>query len=172
MDQPTHRSRELLNPPLRGWMVVTLLVAIALDLVPRHWFGWGPEALLLTLTFWALRAPAWCGFGLALLLGLAVDVGRGAVLGQTALAAIWLVWGVQTWRPRLLWFGPWGQAAHLVWLWAAVLLLQVAVRWVVVGEIDHGRGYWLAPLWMALLWPLWHGLLLWPQRVGGSVSPP
>ena len=80
-------------------MIVTLLGALALDLIPRPWTTvWGPEATLMTLTFWALRAPAWTGFGLTLLVSIALDVGRGAVLGQTALAAIWVVWGAQKWR--------------------------------------------------------------------------
>lgn len=171
MDQPSYRSRELLAPPAQGWMALTLLASVVLDLVPRLWVGWGPEATLLTLTFWALRAPAWCGIGLALFLGLLVDVGRSAVLGQTALAAVWLVWGAQQWRARLLWFGPWGQVAHLFWLWATVLALQAAVCWLAVGEFDPVRDYGWAPVWMALLWPLWHTLLLWPQRARSRTAP-
>ncbi|BBD76374.1 rod shape-determining protein MreD [Hydrogenophilus thermoluteolus] len=165
MEQPTHRSRELLSPPSRAWMIVTLLGALALDLIPRPWTTvWGPEATLMTLTFWALRSPAWTGFGLTLLVSIALDVGRGAVLGQTALAAIWVVWGAQKWRSRVLWFGPFGQAVHLVWLWAGALAVQVAVRWLVVGDGIFAYGYLLSPLWMALVWPIWYALLLWPQR--------
>ncbi len=164
MEQPTHRSRELLQPPRRSWWWLTLIVSLVLDLVPRPQGWFWPEFTLLTLSFWALRAPAWTGMAAALLVGTLLDVGRGVVLGQHALMFIGTIWAVQTWRSRILWFGAWGQALHLLPIWALAIALEAVLRWQMTPGAEGGVMVWLTPLLMTAVWPLWQALLLWPQR--------
>ncbi|MCX7946365.1 MAG: rod shape-determining protein MreD [Hydrogenophilus sp.] len=164
MSASANQSAELLAPPNRGWMGVSLIVALIFDLVPRVWGAVAPEITMMTLTFWALRAPQWCGMSVALGAGFLLDVGRGMVLGQSALAFVWVVWGAQRWRTRVLWFSGWGQAAHLVWLWGAALALETAARAVFAGGSWPPLHFWVTPLVMMGVWPFWQWVLLWPQR--------
>ncbi len=72
----------------RGRMLLTALVALILSVLPLpHWLAIArPAFLVLTVLYWSIAAPRAGGLTLGFASGLALDVFRGAVLGQHALA--------------------------------------------------------------------------------------
>jgi rod shape-determining protein MreD len=167
------RTTRVLQPPRLRFILSTLALAFFWDLIPKGGGGFWPEMTMAVLTFWALRDPQRVGVGAAFTLGVMLDVGRGAALGQEALAFVWVVHLAQRRAARILWFGAWGQALLLLPLWSLALALQAAVRLVAGGDWP-GWGYFGSAVTLVLLWPILSHGLLWPQwraaRAGGSAS--
>ncbi len=71
-----------------GRVLVTVVVALVLSVLPLPvWLGAvRPAFLVLTVMYWSIAAPRVGGIALGFFCGLALDVFRGAVLGQNALA--------------------------------------------------------------------------------------
>lgn len=72
----------------RGRMLVTAFVALLLTILPLpQWLAIArPAFLVLTVLYWSIAAPRAGGLALGFVSGLMLDVFRGAVLGQHALA--------------------------------------------------------------------------------------
>ncbi len=157
------RGQQLLLPVNPLFIVVSLLAALALNMLPLGRQAWQPDLLMVLLAFWALNQPQRVGMGVAFLLGLCMDVDRSSLLGQHALAYALLVFAAGAMGRRLSWFSTPVQALHLLPLFAVVHGLQVLLR-MVAGGIVPGPLVVVAPLIEALLWPLVSGLLLAPQR--------
>jgi rod shape-determining protein MreD len=157
------RGQQLLLPVNPLFIVVSLLTALALNMLPLGRQAWQPDLLMVLLAFWALNQPQRVGMGVAFLLGLCMDVDRSSLLGQHALAYPLLVFAAGAMSRRLSWFSTPVQALHLLPLFAVVHGLQVLLR-MVAGGIAPGVLVVAAPLIEALLWPLVSGLLLAPQR--------
>ncbi|CAB5718774.1 rod shape-determining protein MreD [Delftia tsuruhatensis] len=157
------RGQQLLLPVNPLFIVVSLLAALALNMLPLGRQAWQPDLLMVLLAFWALNQPQRVGMGVAFLLGLCMDVDRSSLLGQHALAYALLVFAAGAMSRRLSWFSTPVQALHLLPLFALVHGLQVLLR-MVAGGLLPGVPVLVAPLIEALLWPLVSGLLLAPQR--------
>ena len=157
------RGQQLLLPVNPLFIVVSLLAALALNMLPLGRQAWQPDLLMVLLAFWALNQPQRVDMGVAFLLGLCMDVDRSSLLGQHALAYALLVFAAGAMSRRLSWFSTPVQALHLLPLFAVVHGLQVLLR-MVAGGIVPGPLVVVAPLIEALLWPLVSGLLLAPQR--------
>lgn len=157
------KGQQLLMPASPVFIAASLVLALALVVLPFGRVQWMPDWLLLLLVFWGLHQPQRVGLGLAFVLGLVVDVQQGVLLGQHALAYSVLMFAVHLARRRLLWFNPLWQALQLLPLLAGVQLLLLALR-VLAGGLMPGWAALLAPLLEAVLWPLVSGLLLAPQR--------
>lgn len=150
--------------PANPWFVgFTLLAALMFNLVPLGRQPAMPDLLAVVLMFWNVHQPRRVGVGVAFLLGLLMDVGQGALLGQHALAYTLLSFVAVTVHRRLLWFGVFEQALQMLPLFVAVHLVSLAVR-LLAGDLFPGWPLLLAPLFEALLWPLATWLLLAPQR--------
>jgi rod shape-determining protein MreD len=150
--------------PANPWFVgFTLLTALMLNLVPLGRQPGMPDVLAVVLMFWNVHQPRRVGVGVAFVLGLLMDVGQGALLGQHALAYTLLSFVAVTVHRRLLWFGVVEQALQMLPLFLAVHLVALAVR-LLAGDLFPGWPLFLAPLFEALLWPLATWLLLAPQR--------
>jgi rod shape-determining protein MreD len=156
-------GQALLLPANPLFIALTLLLALASNLLPlgRH-PGW-PDLLALVLVFWNVHQPRRVGVTLAFVFGLVMDVHQGAVLGQHALAYTLLSFGAVTIHRRVLWFNALSQALHVLPLFAVAQCVTVLVR-LAIGGMFPGWGIWLAPLAQALLWPVASVLLLAPQR--------
>lgn len=157
------KAQQLLLPVSRPFMVASLVVALALDLLPLGRVAWTPDWLMVLLAFWGMHQPRHVGMGVAFVLGLAIDVDHSTLLGQHALVYCLLVYGVQALQARLLWFGPLWQALQLLPLFAGAHLLELLLR-LASADVAPGWEALLAPLLEALVWPLASGLLLAPQR--------
>jgi rod shape-determining protein MreD len=121
---------------------------------PPGWLGWfWPDWVAMVLIYWCMALPHRIGMGVGWLVGLLVDVGRGALLGQHA-------WRSRPWpiSPYKLigasgCFHP-GEQTFSVLIF--LLTEQVLVFWIsgVIGYPPRD-GWYLAPaVGGMVLWPL------------------
>ena len=163
------RRQQILLPVRLSTIVVSFAVALLVNFLPWYNVALAPDFVALTLTFWCVRQPQLIGLGVAWMLGLLTDVGNGVLLGQHALSYSVLAFCAVTLSRRVLWFGLWGQTAHV----AVLLLIAQAVGTVVrlaAGAEFPGWILAISPLGGALLWPLVSVLLLAPQRGSQEVD--
>ncbi|MDG4551894.1 MAG: rod shape-determining protein MreD [Candidatus Contendobacter sp.] len=142
--------------PTGGWIIASsfLLAFLATSIPLSGWPGrlW-PDWVAMVLIYWCLALPYRIGIGTGWVVGLLVDVGRGALLGQHALAFATLAYlTVQTHR-RIRVLPPWRQAISVL---AFLLLKQFLVFWIsgVIGYPPRD-GWYLAPAVGGMIgWPL------------------
>src|SRR6266446_6202228 len=142
---------------------ITCVLALLFNLLPWRDVIGLPDMLALVLTFWCVHEPRRMGIGAAWVLGLLMDVGNGALLGQHAFAYAVLAFAALSLHRRILWFSLWRQAAHVLVLLLASQFLMLAVR-LVAGGVFPGYAYFAASVIAAALWPTATYLLLLPQR--------
>jgi rod shape-determining protein MreD len=156
-------SDQLLLPVNPFFIALSLLVALAFNLLPLGRTPWLPDLLALTLAFWAVHEPRRIGVGTAFLFGLLMDVHQGALLGQHALAYTLLAFLALALSRRLTWFTLAQQALQVLPLFVATHAVSLLVR-MVAGDLFPGWSLFFAPLVEAGLWPFVTLLLLAPQR--------
>jgi rod shape-determining protein MreD len=154
---------QLLLPVNPLFVAFTLLIALALNIVPLGRMPLMPDFVALVLVFWNVHQSRRVGVGLAFVFGLLMDVHDGAVLGQHALAYTLLSFFAITIHRRLLWFTVPSQAVQILPLFLAAHAVSLVVR-MVAGGMFPGWQILLAPLLEALLWPIATWVLLAPQR--------
>lgn len=157
------RGNELLMPVNPVFIWVSLLLAMALNILP--WGRWPgvPDFLAVAVVFWNVHQPRRVGVGAAFVFGLIMDVHQGALLGQHALSYTLLSFFAITVHRRLLWFTVGSQAVQIVPLFVAAHAVSLLVR-MAAGASFPGWGLMLAPVLEALLWPVANFMLLAPQR--------
>ncbi len=156
-------SQRILLPVRVSFMVLSIALAMLFDFLP-----WGesigvPDLLALVLVFWCVHQPRRIGIGICWTLGLVMDAGTGALMGQHALAYAVLAFLALALHRRILWFQPWQQAAHVLLIMMLSPVLMVCVR-MAAGASFPGAGYFLGGLVAAALWPAATFVLLAPQR--------
>ena len=156
-------SGQLLLPVNPLFVATTLLVALAINLIPLGRTPLMPDFVALVLVFWNVHQSRRVGVGLAFFFGLLMDVHDGAVLGQHALAYTLLSFFAITIHRRLLWFTVPSQAVQILPLFFAAHAVSLIVR-MIAGGMFPGWQVLLAPVFEALLWPIATWLLLAPQR--------
>ncbi|MCG5500864.1 rod shape-determining protein MreD [Ectothiorhodospira lacustris] len=143
---------------LRGLLLViplTILAAFVLTILPLpDWaIHWRPEWVAMTVIYWNMALPRRVGVGTAWILGLLLDVTKGALLGQHALAMALIAWISIRVHQRIRVYPLWQQA---ITVGALLALFKLMVLWV-YGITGHAPGTWLywAPVaGSILLWPL------------------
>ena len=156
-------TKQLLLPAKPFFVTCTLTLALAFNVLPLGRQPAMPDMLMVVLMFWAVHQPRRVGMGVAFVLGLAMDVNQGAVLGQHALAYTLLNYVAVSIHRRLLWFGVPEQALQLLPVFFAVHAVSQVLR-LLAGGMFPGWSVLIAPVLEALLWPLATLLLLAPQR--------
>jgi rod shape-determining protein MreD len=142
--------------PTGGWVVAGsfLLAFLAASIPLSGWVGWfWPDWVAMVLIYWCLALPYRIGIGTGWLVGLLVDVGRGALLGQHALAFATLAYLTLQTHRRIRVFTPWQQAFSVL---VFLLIEQVLVFWIsgVIGYPPRD-GWYLAPAVGGMIaWPL------------------
>ena len=112
MNQPSFSSRRILRP-VRPWFIwLSLACALLLNLMPLGRTPVLPDWVALALCFWCVREPQRAGMGTAFVLGLAMDVGYGSLMGQHALAYVLLAYAAGTFSRRILCVPVAGVEAH------------------------------------------------------------
>ena len=66
------RGQQLLLPVNPGFITASLLLALAINLLPLGPMVWMPDALILALAFWGVHQPWRVGMGIGFVLGLIV----------------------------------------------------------------------------------------------------
>ena len=136
-------------------MALSALIALALAIVPLPTAldAFRPDLLVLVVFYWSIESPRAGGLGLAFAAGLALDVIRGVVLGQHALAlTLMAAWATHL-RLRLRVFSLLSQALTI---FALLTGYQFVLFWVdgATGNPVTTFSRWLAPVIGALIWPL------------------
>ena len=157
------RFQGIPRPVSVGFMALTAAAAMLFNLLPWKDIVGLPDLLALVITFWCVHEPRKMGIGVAWALGLLMDAGNGALMGQHAFAYAILAFGAIALHRRILWFPPWQQAAHVLILMLASQLLMLLVR-MAAGGAYPGLAYFAGPVVAAALWPLATFVLLMPQR--------
>ncbi|MFZ2652712.1 MAG: rod shape-determining protein MreD [Burkholderiaceae bacterium] len=158
------RGEDQLLLPVHPWFIwLTLLIALALNLIPLGRVDAMPDFLALVLVFWNVHQPRRVGIGAAFVFGLMMDVHAAALLGQHALAYSLLSYFAVSFHRRLSGFAPAAQAVQILPLWYAAHAVSMLIR-MVAGHAFPGWQILLAPVFASLLWPVACWLLLAPQR--------
>jgi rod shape-determining protein MreD len=156
---------EILKPATTGFIVFTLLAAVLINLLP--WGGWGlwvrPDFVVLVLLYWCIDQPRKIGFGVAWLLGLAMDVSDGSLLGQHALAYTVVAYAGIALHRRVQRFSITPQVLHVIPLLLLNDVMVLLIR-LVAGSDFPGYWYFFGSVIGALLWPALSFLLKLPQR--------
>ena len=156
-------SDQLLLPVNPFFIALSLLAALAFNLLPLGRQPALPDLLAVTLAFWAVHQPRRVGVGLSFLFGLLMDVHQGALLGQHALAYTLLAFVSLALSRRLTWFTLAQQALQVLPLFVATHTVSLVIR-MAAGDLFPGWSMFFAPLVEAALWPFVTLLLLAPQR--------
>lgn len=162
MQLQAHPQRILL-PAQVSFIVLTLALGLLFDLLPWGNIAGVPDLTATVLAFWCIHQPRRVGIGIAWTLGLLLDVGNGALLGQHALGYSVLAFLAFALHRRLLWFPPWQQALHILLLLLSTQLLTLVIR-IAAGAGFPGWTYFAGSFICAALWPVLSFLLLLPQQ--------
>ena len=162
MQLQAHPQRILL-PAKGSFIVLTLALGLLFNLLPWGSIAGVPDLTATVLAFWCIHQPRRVGIGIAWTLGLLLDVGNGALLGQHALGYAVLAFLAFAVHRRILWFPPWQQALHLLLLLLSTQLLTLVIR-IAAGADFPGWAYFAGSFICAALWPALSFLLLLPQR--------
>jgi rod shape-determining protein MreD len=157
------QAQRILLPARVSFIVLTVALALLFNLLPWRNSAGVPDLTAAVLAFWCIHQPRRVGIGLAWTLGLLIDVGDGALLGQHALGYSVLAFLALAVHRRILWFPLWQQALHLLLLLLATQLLTLVIR-IAAGASFPGWSYFAGSFICAALWPVLSFLLLLPQR--------
>lgn len=147
---PSHRA-SVQVPWLR--LLVSLLVALLLNLCPWPQNPVIPDALALTLLFWAVRHPSPPILLLAFGSGLGMDTHQMSALGEHALRYTLTTWlGIQL-RRRMRWFGVPLQMLHVLLVLTFAQAVLAGAR-LVAGLPMDGPAQFLQAVSTTLLWPV------------------
>ena len=139
----------------RGTVVLTAFAALGLHLLPLPAIVglFRPAFVVLLVVYWSLNRPRAGGIALGFLTGLALDVFKGAVLGQYALATAFVAY--VTLRQHLLLRNK-PQLQQMLFV-AVMLFLWELVIWAIdgwTGQASTGLGRWLHIVTGTLSWLL------------------
>jgi len=149
---------------LRVTFTVILALIVAVLPLPQPLDAARPDLLLLLVIYWALSAPRIAGLLFAWLCGLAIDVVKGILLGQHALAFLVVAYLTHKFQLRLRIF-PLGQQTATVFMLLAVY--QFIVFWLdgIIGQPVTTWMRWLPVISGAVLWPILVAVLdTWNRR--------
>ena len=133
----------------------SILIALILILLPlpSNIEHYQPEWLLLFLIFWVVRKPETYGLGTVWVLGLILDVIRGALLGQHALGFVISCYLCQQFHQR----------AHLFSIPQQCILIPLALlphfilSYLIYGiqyQSPNSWYYWLPIVTITAIWPI------------------
>jgi rod shape-determining protein MreD len=157
------QPQRILLPAKVSFIALSLALALLFDLLPWRNSAGVPELTAAVLAFWCIHQPRRVGIGIAWTLGLLLDVGNGALLGQHALGYSVLAFLALAVHRRILWFPLWQQALHLLLLLLSTQMLMLVIR-LAAGAGFPGWIYFAGSFICAALWPVLSFLLLLPQR--------
>ena len=168
---PLDRPQEILLPVGTGLIVVTVLGALAANLVPLppRALQMRPDFCALVLVYWGIHQPRRVGFIAAFLLGLTIDLADASLFGQHALVYVGLLYAAIMLSRRVLNFSFVGQSLHILPLLLAGDLIAIAVR-LLAGDELPGADSLVGSLIGAILWTPMSVLFRLPRLPKASVD--
>jgi rod shape-determining protein MreD len=141
--------------PRGGWLVwSSLFAALVLATMPVPEWGaqWRPLWVLLVLVYWCVALPQLVGVATGWILGLALDVLGGGLLGQNALAMTLVAYTARRLYLQLRVSPLWQQVLSVMLMVAG---FQVVLFWIkgMIGQSPPSLAYWLPTLSSTLVWP-------------------
>lgn len=160
------KTNEISAPPRIRFMLLTLALALFLNLLPFK--GWllliRPDFVLLCVLYWAIYQPRLMGIGVAWMIGLLMDIAHAGIFGQYPMAYAAAVFLAIILQRRILRFIGWQQAIHIFVLLLSSQLVVIAIQ-LFSGAYFVGWGYFVGSILGALLWPvICASLQLWQRR--------
>jgi rod shape-determining protein MreD len=157
--------QEILLPVRAGFIALTLLSALMLNLLP--WSGAGlwikPDFVALVVLYWCIEHPRKVGFVSAWMMGLFMDIADGTLLGQHALAYSILAFAGIVLHRRVRMFSGTPQALHVLLLLLINDVIVLAIR-LAAGADFPGLQYFIGSFVAAALWLPLGALLRLPLR--------
>jgi rod shape-determining protein MreD len=155
----------LLLPVKPAFIVATLAAALVLNFLPWSgaWVLLKPDFVALALLYWCINQPRRVGFLIAFLLGLAMDVADGALMGQHALAYTLLAYAGIALHRRIQRFAMKFQVLHVLVLLFACDLVVLLSRGLAGADFPGALYFAGAPVGAAL-WPAVSHYFKLPQR--------
>ena len=158
---------------MKNTLVITMsfLFALILEIIPMSWLAnWmRPEWVLLVLIYWVMVLPDKVGVSIAFILGLLMDLIKGSLLGEHALAFVIIAYIIARFCPRIRLL-PLMQQMVVIFLFLFVYQTFQFWMWsfsgVGIGEApvtDKGM-YWLSSLTSVIIWPLVYTFLRFYQN--------
>lgn len=141
-------------------IITSFLIACILQMIPLPlWAVWlRPEWLLLVLIFWALYLPDRVGLNIAFMLGILMDLLMGTLIGENALAFVFIAYFMMRFSRRIEMFPLWQQTFIVL---CFMLIFQtykfIIWRWLYGEAVDPL--YWIAAIITALIWPWVYAVL-------------
>lgn len=157
------QPQRILLPAKVSYIVLTISLALLFNLLPWRSTAGVPDLTAAVLAFWCIHQPRKVGIGVAWTLGLLLDVGNDALVGQHALGYSVLAFLALAVHRRIQWFPLWQQALHLLLLLLLTQVLTLGIR-IFSGASFPGWTYFAGSFICAALWPVLSFLLLLPQR--------
>ena len=160
-----HPKQEILLPVKGSFIVISLTLALVLNLLPLNDLmlaSW-PDFVALAILYWCINQPQRVGISIAFGMGLLMDLGNANTFGQHALVYSVMAFIALTYHRRLNNFAPLQQAPQI----GLILLLGQSITLllgVLNGTPFPGLGFYLASFSGILLWPLLVLLLKIPQK--------
>lgn len=157
-------ERRIAKPAHPLWIATTFLFSYLFNLAGAA-VGtlWMPDFLALTLIYWTIRNPRHVGMSVAFVCGILMDIHYGTVLGQQALAYVILCYCAYSLHRRLPWFGPFGQAFHILPLLLVAQIIVLLIRLWFDG-LWPGMPWFLQSFTGAACWPLLTVIFSLPER--------
>ena len=149
-----------------GRVLLTVVVALVLTVLPLpSWLdAVRPAFLVITVLYWSIAAPRVGGIGLGFFSGVALDVFRGAVLGQHALALTAITYVAVREHQKIRLKPSFQQALIMLGALVAYEFILFAIDgW--TGHPMTSPLRWIHTLTGALIWPVASAVL---DRVRGS----
>ncbi|HEX9687200.1 MAG TPA: rod shape-determining protein MreD [Burkholderiales bacterium] len=158
-------TQEILLPVRAGFIALTLIGALMLNLLPwaGAWLWVKPDFVALVVLYWCIEQPRKVGFISAWMMGLLMDIADGTLLGQHALAYSILAYAGIVLHRRVRMFSGTPQMVHVLVLLLMNDLIVLAIR-LVAGADFPGLQYFLGSFVAAALWLPLGALLKLPLR--------
>ena len=138
-----------------GWLIwASYLVGLLLSVAPMPGFMevGRPLWLAMFITYWILAVPQRVSMTVTWLLGLAMDVLYGVLLGQHALTLTLIAFLMLTLQQRVRMFPLWQQSLVLLVVFGLAQLVQLWLN-ALAGNRPPTLAFLMPALVSALLWP-------------------
>ena len=157
--------QEILLPVRAGFIALTLIAALMLNLLPwtGAWLWFKPDFVALVVLYWCIEQRRKVGFVSAWLMGLFMDIADGTLLGQHALAYSILAYAGIVLHRRVRMFSGTPQVVHVLLLLLMNDLIVLAIR-LAAGADFPGLVYFIGSIVAAALWLPLGALLKLPLR--------